>query len=140
MLNAQKISAFMGLILAIASSAVLPAEKPDQGRIEYTNNCLNCHGQSGDGNGPYASLLNKTPSDLTRLSKSNKGVFPFARVYEVIDGRQVVTGHGQRDMPIWGKTYRIESGERLFETYYDPEIYVRTRILALIEYIGRLQK
>jgi hypothetical protein len=58
----------------------------------------------------------------------------------VIDGRQVVTGHGQRDMPIWGKTYRIESGERLFETYYDPEIYVRTRILALIEYIGRLQK
>lgn len=140
MLTAQKNSAFMGLILAIASSAVWPAEKPDQGRIEYTNNCLNCHGQSGDGNGPYASLLNKTPSNLTRLSKSNKGVFPFARVYEVIDGRQLVTGHGPRDMPIWGNTYRIESGERLFETHYDPEIYARTRILALIEYISRLQK
>lgn len=140
MLNAQRISAFIGLMLAIASSAVLPAEKPDQGRIEYTNNCLNCHGKSGDGNGEYASLLNKTPSNLTGLSKSNKGVFPFARVYEVIDGRQVVKGHGPRDMPIWGNAYRIESGESLFETHYDPEIYVRTRILALIEYISRLQK
>ena len=140
MQDAQNISAFIGLILAMASSVALPAEKRDQGRIEYTNNCLNCHGQAGDGNGPYASLLNKTPTDLTRLSKSNQGVFPFARVYEVIDGRQVVKGHGQRDMPIWGSAYRIESGEKLFETQYDPEIYARNRILALIEYISRLQK
>lgn len=140
MLDAQNISAFIGLILAMASTVALPAEKPDQGRVEYTNNCLNCHGQSGDGNGPYASLLNKTPSDLTKLSKSNKGVFPFARIYEVIDGRQTLKGHGQRDMPIWGNAYRVESGEKLFETYYDPEIYARTRILALIEYISRLQK
>ena len=138
--DAQNISAFIGLLLAMASSVAAPAEKIDLGRTEYTANCLNCHGQVGDGNGPYAALLNKTPSDLTQLAKSNKGVFPVARVYEVIDGRQTTKGHGQRDMPIWGNAYRIESGEKMFETRYDPEIYVRTRILALIEYISRLQK
>lgn len=138
--DTQNISVFVGFLLALASSLALPAEKVDLGRVEYTNNCLNCHGEKGDGNGPYASLLNKTASDLTKLTKSNNGVFPFSRVYEVIDGRQTVKGHGQRDMPIWGSAYRIESGKKLFETDYDPEAYVRARILALIEYISRLQK
>ena len=140
MQDTQNISAFVGFLLVLVSSVALPAEKIDLGRVEYTRNCLNCHGEKGDGNGPYASLLNKTPSDLSLLAKVNKGVFPFARVYEVIDGRQAVKGHGQRDMPIWGNAYRIESGEQLFETHYDPETYVRTRILALIEYVSRLQK
>jgi hypothetical protein len=27
------------------------------------------------------------PSDLTRLSEANNGVFPVSRVHEVIDGR-----------------------------------------------------
>jgi mono/diheme cytochrome c family protein len=140
MLDTQNISAFVGFLLALVSSVALPAENVDMGRVEYTTNCLNCHGQAGDGNGPYASLLNKTASDLTQLAKSNKGVFPFARVYEVIDGRQAVKAHGQRDMPIWGNDYRIQSGEKMFEVNYEPEIYVRTRILALIEYLSRLQK
>jgi mono/diheme cytochrome c family protein len=138
--DTQNISAFIGLLLALVSSGAMPAEKVDLGRGEYASNCLNCHGVKGDGNGPYASLLNKAPSDLSKLAKSNKGVFPFAYVYEVIDGRQAVKGHGLRDMPIWGNAYRIEAGDKLFESHYDPEIYVRTRILALIEYVSRLQK
>ena len=27
------------------------------------------------------------PADLTKLSEANKGVFPFSRTYEIIDGR-----------------------------------------------------
>lgn len=116
------------------------AENVDLGRDEYRANCLICHGESGDGNGPYAHLLTKSASDLTKLSKANNGVFPFSRVYEVIDGREVIQAHGKRDMPIWGNAYRVLSGELLFEVPYNPELFVRGRILALIEYISRLQK
>lgn len=116
------------------------AENVDLGRDEYRANCLICHGESGDGNGPYAHLLTKSASDLTKLSKTNNGVFPFSRVYEVIDGREVIQAHGKRDMPIWGNAYRVLSGELLFEVPYNPELFVRGRILALIEYISRLQK
>lgn len=62
------------------------------------------------------------------------------RVYEVIDGREMVQGHGTRDMPVWGSAYRVLSGEVMFEVPYNPELFVRSRILALIEYISRLQK
>lgn len=129
-----------GLLLCSLGNQSTAAERVDFGREEYRENCLNCHGEAGDGNGPYAHMLNKSASDLTRLSKENNGVFPFSRVYEVIDGRDVIKGHGTRDMPIWGNAYRIISGEVMFEVPYNPEWFVRSRILALIEYISRLQK
>lgn len=52
----------------------------------------------------------------------------------------MVQGHGTRDMPVWGSAYRVLSGEVMFEVPYNPELFVRSRILALIEYISRLQK
>ena len=33
----------------------------------------------------------------------------------------------------------MEAANYYFEVPYDPEAYVRTRILALLEYISRLQ-
>ena len=47
--------------------------------------------------------------------------------------------HGTREMPVWGRDYGIEAGEYYMEVPYDREAYVRGRILALIEYINRLQ-
>ena len=48
-------------------------------------------------------------------------------------------GHGQREMPIWGKAYQIKAGEFYADDYYDPETFIRGRILALIDYINRMQ-
>jgi mono/diheme cytochrome c family protein len=136
----HKVVALLGAVLIIVGGSAFSAEKIDIGQREYKDSCLNCHGESGDGNGPYAQLLNKRASDLTQLTRKNNGVFPFARIYEVIDGRQVVSGHGERDMPIWGNAYRIKAGEYYGDMSYNPEHYVRARILAVIEYISRLQK
>ena len=55
--------------------------------------------------------LIKPPADLTRLAEDNNGVFPFARVYDVIDGRFEVATHGTRDMPVWGEVYRRRSAQ-----------------------------
>lgn len=130
----------LGILLCLLGNTSTATERVDFGREEYRENCLICHGEAGDGNGPYAHMLTKTASDLTKLARENKGVFPFARVYEIIDGREIVQGHGTRDMPIWGSAYRVLSGEAMFEVPYNPELFVRGRILALIEYISQLQK
>lgn len=39
----------------------------------------------------------------------------------------------------WGRDYRIKAAEYYFDVPYDPEVYVRGRILALIDYINRIQ-
>lgn len=130
----------LGVFLCSIGNLSVAAERVDFGREEYRENCLICHGEAGDGNGPYAHMLTKSACDLTKLARENRGVFPFTRVYEVIDGREMVQGHGTRDMPVWGSAYRVLSGEVMFEVPYNPELFVRSRILALIEYISRLQK
>jgi mono/diheme cytochrome c family protein len=115
--------------------------KTDLGKREYDNNCAVCHGLKGKGDGPYAGDLLKTRvPDLAVLTKQNQGVFPVARMYEIIDGRQQIKGHGTRDMPIWGYDYTLRAAEYYRDVDYNPEYYVRARILALIEYVHRLQE
>jgi mono/diheme cytochrome c family protein len=111
----------------------------DLGKREYESKCAVCHGSSGKGDGPFAGVLNTKIPDLTTLSLRNNGVFPFQRVQEVIDGRQTFKAHGPRDMPIWGLDYRGKAAESYKDVPYDPEAYVRIRILALTEYVYRLQ-
>jgi mono/diheme cytochrome c family protein len=118
--------------------SALAQSKTDLGKREFESNCASCHGISGKGNGPLANLLKKAPSDLTLLAKNNGGVFPVSRLYDVIDGTGVPS-HGTRDMPVWGREYRIQAGEHYADMPYDPEVYVRSRILAVLEYISRLQ-
>jgi hypothetical protein len=117
-------------------------ERIDPGKREYENKCAMCHGKLGKGDSQIIDLLKAAPTDLSLLSKKNGGVFPFDRVYAVIDGREVVKGHGDRDMPIWGRDYSAETaraGEYYFDVPYDMEMYVRMRILSLIDYLNRLQ-
>jgi mono/diheme cytochrome c family protein len=111
----------------------------DVGKREYDANCAVCHGSKGKGDGPYPGMGETRPADLTTLARRNGGVFPFARVYEFIDGRQIVKAHGTRDMPIWGLDYRAEAAEYYAQTPFNAEAFVRARILALTEYIYRLQ-
>lgn len=114
------------------------------GRYEYTASCASCHGPAGQGDGPVAKTLKRTPADLTRLSEANKGVFPFARTYDVIDGRFQVETHGPRDMPVWGEVYRVtrDPGQSTIPPLVSKEVsesIIRVRILALVEYISTLQ-
>jgi mono/diheme cytochrome c family protein len=117
------------------------AQKEDFGKSEYNSSCAVCHGPLGKGDGPYVSLGYGIASDLTTLAKRNNGVFPVQRVYEFIDGRQMVRAHGAKDMPIWGSRYTPTNPEGYFvgPDYYNPEAVVQIRILSLIEYIYRLQ-
>jgi mono/diheme cytochrome c family protein len=122
------------------SEVTSAADKFDIGQVEYHVSCAVCHGFNGEGNGPYAELLKSRVPNLTVLSKNNGGVFPVARVYDTIDGKALINSHG-RDMPIWGNRYSTDNASLFGDDYLShSEAVVRGRILALIDYINRLQQ
>ena len=116
------------------------ASELDFGKREFQSHCSVCHGFEGKGDGPlYAEVLKTKMPDLTTLSKRNNGIFPFQHVYQVIDGTETIKAHGTREMPIWGPRYRADIQEAYFDVPFNSEAYVRAHILALIDYINRLQ-
>jgi mono/diheme cytochrome c family protein len=133
-------TAVLGAAL-VAAPVLGYAQGIDIGKREYVNSCAVCHGDGGKGNGPLADWLNKPTSDLTKIQKDNVGVFPFDRIYGMIDGREAIAAHGPREMPIWGKEYSVEAAGLYFGfgTTKDLESFTRGRIIALIGYIYTLQ-
>jgi hypothetical protein len=123
------------------------AQQPDIGKTEYQSGCASCHGVDGKGNGPVADALKTKPADLTMIAKANNGVFPFGRIYDIIDGRLEVRSHGVRDMPVWGFRYSPPPtpgfsplAPYFLDPLYDREPIIRSRILAIIDYIYRIQE
>ena len=128
------------MLMALGSASGLAADKKiDIGQREYQSNCVACHGASGKGDGPVAQVLKVQVPDLTVMARKNGGVFPFARVYESIDGRVQYLAHGTRDMPIWGNTYKASGAPEHDDYPYNAEFFVRSLILALIDYLNRMQ-
>ncbi len=124
-------------LTATACTVALAQPRPDLGKREYENNCAVCHASDGKGKGPYNYYLKTDAPDLTMMAKRNGGVFPVARIYEVIEGAGV--GHGTRDMPIWGQEYKVKAAEYYIDVPYNEAAFVGGRILALIDYLNKLQ-
>lgn len=129
----------LALVTATAAAQTRPAPQRDLGRIEFERNCASCHGLQGKGDGVLKPFLNRSAPDLSGLARSNGGVLPVARIYTVINGGPEATVHGTSDMPVWGTEYRTRAAEYYGEYPYDPDAFVRARVLALVDYIARLQ-
>jgi mono/diheme cytochrome c family protein len=132
-------AAAIGLpLLAAGQQQPEIGKEMDVGKREYDANCAACHGPKGKGDGHKGGMGGVRPADLTTLAQRNGGWFPFARVYEFIDGRRLVKSHGTREMPVWGLGYRAEAAEYYAQAPANAEAHVRARILALTEYVYRL--
>jgi len=81
------------------------------------------------------NLLTVQLPDLRKLKKHNHGTFPFWQTYLVIDGRQEITAHGNRDMPIWGDTFIRQEGGGVAD-----EARAVGRILQLLYYLESIQE
>ena len=132
-----------GLLCAamLAFPLAATAQVPGIGKEIFQTYCALCHGADGKGDGSYVPMLTAKPTDLTMLQASNGGVFPFERVYEVLDGRVVTAGHGTKEMPIWGNFFSNQAPEMTapFGTQSDYESYVVGRILSVIDYLSTIQ-
>lgn len=124
------------LLLAQAQGAA--EERRSDGKAEYFNSCAVCHGRDGRGHGPMAAQLVKPPADLTRIRERNGGTFPYSRVFAIIDGRYMVPGHGDREMPIWGRRFTEQNVKTFGEK--GGEIVATERVHELAGYIESLQR
>lgn len=108
-----------------------PYTSPASGTEMYRAYCANCHGLKGMGDGPIATDLKVAVPDLTQLAKQNKGVFPEARVAQVIRGEVGARTHGALDMPVWGPVFHSFNGRN--------DTVVHQRVSNLTKFIGTLQ-
>ena len=134
-------------LLAAAALLLLPATLHAQedadpnagvsGEHDFNTYCASCHGENGKGNGPKAFSLTIKPPNLTTLTQ-RYGEFPRDKLARMIDGREPLKGHGEREMPVWGVWFKLESAEALGGAEGD-EASVKRRVDNLIDYIAGLQ-
>lgn len=129
-------------IIAVAPFQRVWADDVKAGAVTFKRYCASCHGRTGEGNGPAASSLKRTPADLTILSENNKGGFPKEHVIKTIDGRLMPRAHGDAVMPIWGQWFAVQAlaDGVLQEDLAGIEDEVNTRLLNLVTYLKTLQK
>lgn len=120
------LSALAALSVQAADDAVVNA-----GKTRFNQYCAVCHGSGAKGDGPFANLMTTKPADLTMLAKSNNGEFPFGKVYESIDGRNMLTAHGTTDMPIWGQEIKDKG--------IGGETELRGRLVETVMYLQSIQ-
>jgi mono/diheme cytochrome c family protein len=134
---------FPAMALLLAGLIAFPAYAQDasnagvSGEADFNVYCASCHGEDGKGNGPMAFGLSKPLPDLSTLSK-RYGRFPSARLAKLIDGREPLAGHGDREMPVWGVWFKEEAAEELGGAEGDDGSVAR-RVYNLIGYIETLQ-
>jgi len=126
-----------GLVVGSLCAAQTIQTKPVQpttvsGSEMFHEYCAVCHGNTAKGDGPAATAMKKTPSDLTELAARNKGSYPARHVYNIIKGDpDSPIAHGTKDMPVWGTVFgslaRGNPGE------------VQLRISNLVDYVKTLQ-
>jgi len=135
--------------LTAGFAAAAQAEDFDIGKSEFQSSCASCHGTDAKGKGPVSDQLKIPPPDLTMLAKNNNGVFPTNALFETIYGLKTIPAHGTREMPIWGERFNPIVGlPHNVDPFYwnmagperSPEVVVRTRILAVIDYLSRVQQ
>lgn len=130
-------------VLALCALALARQREPElsrselaaRGAVTYRVYCQNCHGDEGRGDGPLAALLKVEVADLTTLARRSGGEFPEERIARYVDGREEVSAHGPREMPLWGDAFRSTDDEDGRE-----EARVRQKIRELVAHLARIQE
>jgi mono/diheme cytochrome c family protein len=125
-----------GLVVYVESLQGAPeapdvASAPTTGEDLFRAYCASCHGLDARGAGPVAEQLRSIPPDLTEYALRNGGVFPRARMRQIIEGRHVPV-HGNTEMPVWGWAFMRGRGV--------DGSGAQARIDALVSHLESLQK
>lgn len=125
----------LGAVLLLAGlSGCDKAGTEYSGKELFVANCAGCHGLQGDGKGPDAAAQTEEVADLRRIAAGRNGRFPRVMLGKIIDGREVITAHGNAVMPAWGNEFSLSEG-------YSEEAQQRVerKIRALVDYIESIQ-
>jgi mono/diheme cytochrome c family protein len=109
-----------------------PSSNPIEGPKIFRYYCAACHGADGRGHGPASVALKHAVSDLTLISQSNGGRFPYEHVKVIIEGKQPgPVAHGDREMPIWGP---------IFHEVESDQDWGEVRLDAITKYLESIQQ
>ncbi len=99
----------------------------------YKQLCAGCHGEDGRGVGPTSRYCAVPPTDLTLLSKQNRGTFPEKKVTQILRyGTEKPTqSQSTTYMPVWKPLLASIHGE-------SPEL-TEQRITSITEYLKGIQ-
>lgn len=128
--------AAIALFLAMVPPGAATAQNAQTGASLFVQYCATCHGREATGQGPMAAVLLVQPTDLTRLSAGNGGVFPAERVVKRIDGRDPLVSHGS-PMPVYGSFF--EGQDASMKAPSGQPILTSQPIIDLIAYLESLQ-
>ncbi len=126
-------------VLTARKVKIVPAEPPlmhltgipvGSGEAMYHTLCAGCHGSRGQGDGPASPLLKGERLDLTHLARTHGGKYPAQQVTNVLGAQSGIVAHGNKEMPIWGESFRGAGEDRAV---------VRLRIANLVDYVKTLQ-
>ena len=132
----NRITCWLGAgVFSFTLNGALFAVETNDGKQMYLRYCSSCHGAEGKGDGPLSRDLKIKVTDLTAIAKRNKGIFPVDKVMAAIDGRRAVRGHGVREMPVWGETFRSEAEGKKY-----PELTTLIKAKIIAEYVAGLQQ
>jgi mono/diheme cytochrome c family protein len=118
----------VGVFTTQAVNASQAKGKNNRGRQLYVTYCASCHGEDAKGNGPAAPALKTAPANLTAIAKVD-GKFPALKVQRIISGDDFITGHGSREMPIWGDIFR----KQRVATISTSNVYALTKYVESIQ-------
>jgi hypothetical protein len=122
--------AFTGRACLTLAQIMVPS-----GQELFREHCAQCHGVDGTGNGPMAKILTVHPADLTVISKQSDGKFPADRIVEIIRYGGNIQGHGEQEMPLWGKVFSSEGGGGK-----SGGAYSRRAVVELKDYLEKIQQ
>ena len=136
-----KIRGILSVAVLLMTPILAMAQQPTTGDnpVQVANGshlfrtyCAACHGTTARGDGPLAGSMRRQPPNLTEISRRHNNAYPSELVFQIIDGREKVRGHGGPDMPVWGDAFQrsIEGGS---------DEAVRARIKALVDFLESVQ-
>ncbi len=143
-INLNMFLSTIGLLIIMLSPSIVKAESDVYEETvsavnrTYYRFCSVCHGKDARGNGPYSENLKLTPPDLTKLTYSNDGSFPWIKVYQVIDGKNISVAHGSSEMPVWGELFDLSNWDKGYTEH--SKVIVRGRIFELLVYLDFIQE
>ncbi len=124
------------IITLVVWSACNPAPPEDsraaqavRGKQLFDQYCVSCHGQNAQG--MISDTLLQDPADLTTITARRRGEFPILEIARIIDGRKMIKGHGNREMPVWGDVF-AQQGEI-------TEDDIKGRLAEIIAYLMSIQ-
>lgn len=138
MIHVHRFRGLVPLAAAVLLSSTGPglAQSPEDiayGAVDYARYCAQCHGDGGLGDGPLAEHMIRKPTDLTRLTALNSGLFPDIMTYNLIDNGGDIAEHVSPDRPPWGDLFMAEPSP------LSPDTAADTRIYDLIDFIKSIQ-